>query len=556
MKRSDRRRWGRVALVAAAASAVLATTVAGAGAASGGRAQHSADGVLRLAAEEELYCADWIASCAALSWGNWTLGIHTLPQAYRVNPSGDYVPGPILTGEPTLEAGPPAKITYRIKPEAVWSDGEPITSKDFEYLWKQVTSGKNIWDTTGYDKIQSVDTSDPKTAVVTFQEPYAGWKDLFGGFYFLMPSHLLEGKNRHAEMKDGYAFSGGPWMLDGGKSGWDQGESLTLVPNPKWWGTKPQIGEVVFQFIPESSAETQALKTGQVLAGYPTPQTGMLDEFDKAGLEYDVGFGNQYEGFWLNSDQWPMDSKAVRQALLYATDRQAIVDQILKPSVREGRVLQSFIVPSFPQYYAPTFSQYARNQSMVDQLMTGDGWARGSDGIWTKNGQKASLQVATTAGDRNRELTQQLWQSQLKQAGFDLQIKNAGAGKLFGELIPKGRFGVGLFAQVGTPDPGLCVVFCSHNIPSKQNGFSGQNYTRLASAAIDTPWAAADTELDTAKRVTSVKQGQTALADEAVSIPLFQLPTVFVYNASKIGGPLQDNTVEGPFFNMEQWFLK
>ena len=45
-------------------------------------------------------------------------------------------------------------------------------------------------------------------------------------------------------MKDGYAFSGGPWMLKGGKNGWDQGKSLTLVPNPKYWGTKPQIGEV------------------------------------------------------------------------------------------------------------------------------------------------------------------------------------------------------------------------------------------------------------------------------------------------------------------------
>jgi len=537
-------------------AAVLATSVAGAGAASGGRDQGSADGVLRLGAEQELYCADWIDSCAALSWGNWTLGIQTLPQAYRVSPAGDYIPGPILTGEPTVEAGPPVKVTYRIKPEAVWSDGAPITSKDFEYLWKQVVTGKNIWDKTGYDKIASIDTTDPKTAVVTFKEPYAGWKDLFGGFYFLMPSHLLEGKNRNAEMKDGYAFSGGPFMLKDGKKGWEHGKSLTLVPNPKWWGTKPQIGEVVFQFLPESAAETQALKTGQVAAAYPTPQTGMLDEFDKTGLKYDVGFGNQYEGFWLNSDQWPMDSKSVRQALLYATDRQQIVDSILKPSVREGRVLQSFIVPTFPQYYRPTFSQYSQNQAMVEQLMTGDGWTKGSDGIWAKKGQKASLQLATTSGDKNRERTQELWQSQLEQAGFKVEIKNASAGKLFGDLIPKGRFGVGLFAQVGTPDPGLCVSFCSQNIPSKRNGYVGQNYTRLASADIDAPWAAADTELDTSKRVTSVKLGQKALADEAVSIPLFQLPTVFVYDGNKIGGPLQDNTVEGPFFNLEQWFLK
>jgi ABC-type transport system substrate-binding protein len=100
------------------------------------------------------------------------------------------------------------------------------------------------------------------------------------------------------------------------------------------------------------------------------------------------------------------------------------------------------------------------------------------------------------------------------------------------------------------------VVFCSQNIPTKQNGYVGQNYTRLASADIDVPWAAADTQIDVSQRVSSVKQGQKALADEAVSIPLFQLPTVFVYNANKIGGPLQDNTVEGPFFNLEQWFLK
>jgi len=149
VKQFQRRRWGGVALVAATVAAVLGTTVAGANAASGGREQGAADGVLRLGAEEELACADWISSCAGSSWGNWTLGIQTLPQAYRVTPAGEYVPGPILTGEPTVEAGPPVKISYRIKPEAVWSDGAPITSKDFEYLWKQVVTSKNVWDATG-----------------------------------------------------------------------------------------------------------------------------------------------------------------------------------------------------------------------------------------------------------------------------------------------------------------------------------------------------------------------------------------------------------------------
>ena len=63
----------------------------------------------------------------------------------------------------------------------MWSDGEPITSDDFKYTWDQITTGKDIYDPTGYDKIESVDDANPKVAVVTFKEPFAHWTQLFGG---------------------------------------------------------------------------------------------------------------------------------------------------------------------------------------------------------------------------------------------------------------------------------------------------------------------------------------------------------------------------------------
>ena len=141
------------ATVVGATALGLAIVPAAASTTSSARSQTSA-GTVRIAAEEEPACADWISSCAGSSWGNWTLGNQTLPQALTVNADGDYVPGAMLAAMPTLDPGPPMKVTYRIRPEAVWSDGEPITSKDFEYTWKQIVDGKDIYDTTGYADIQ------------------------------------------------------------------------------------------------------------------------------------------------------------------------------------------------------------------------------------------------------------------------------------------------------------------------------------------------------------------------------------------------------------------
>src|SRR5262249_20757120 len=95
-------------------------------------------GTMTIGAEQEPDCLDFIASCASSSWGSWMVQIQTLPMVFRTVPTGDpnsgdvkIVPGPVLAGEPTLETSPVQKITYKINPAAVWSDGVAITGDDF-----------------------------------------------------------------------------------------------------------------------------------------------------------------------------------------------------------------------------------------------------------------------------------------------------------------------------------------------------------------------------------------------------------------------------------------
>lgn len=515
-----------------------------------------APGTAVFGAEQEMACADWIASCAGSLWGVWTLGAHTMPRAFDITAQG-YSPSPLLAGEPTVEVGPPLRVTYRIAPAAVWSDGTPITAADFAYTWRQIVDGEDIYDKSGYSSIASVDAPDPKTAVVTFAETYAAWRDLFGGFYGVLPAHLLEGKDRAAEMQDGYAWSGGPWMLDGGAQGWEKGESLTLVPNPAYWGAKPSIQKVVFRFIEETSAEFQAYKSGQVMAIYPTPQLDYAAELKKlpntTWFVEDNTLG--LEGVWFNAERAPVDSQAVRQALAYATDREAIVEQLFAPLSPDLEVSQSLLFQVDPTYYEPAFAGYTRDLSKVDALMTGDGWKK-SGGVWTKGGTKATVTITTTAGDARRELMQQILQSQWKQAGFEVKIDNTDADTLFGEWGPEGEFVAAIWSQGAvSPDPGLCYLLCSENIPSEENELSGGNWTRLASPELDEHWTVVDGTVDVSVRVPAARAGQRAAADEVVGLPIAPLPDVGIWNTAKLAGPISDNPVYSMFWNMHEWSL-
>jgi peptide/nickel transport system substrate-binding protein len=509
-------------------------------------------GTLVLGAEQEPDCADWIASCAGATWGVYTMSQHTMPRAFDIKPDGTPVASPLLTGEPVLEKGPPQKVTYKINPKAVWSDGVPITSTDFKYTWDQIATGSDIYDKTGYERIGSVDDSDKSTAVVTYKQQYADWKDMFGGFYGVFPSHLLQGKDRDAEMKDGYSWSGGPWFAK-----WNKGVSVELTPNPRYWGKKPVLDKVVFKFITDTSAELQAYKTGQVAALYPQAQQETAQLKTAPNTFFGVKEGYSYEGIWLNAAKPPLDSKAVRQALAYATDRDAIVKQLFGAVKPDITALQSLTTPTNDEWYTNAFARYKLSQAKVDELMQGDGWTR-QGGVWTKNGQRATLTIKTTTGNKRRELMEQILDSQWKKAGFEVTPPdNQKAGNLFGELLPKGDYQMSIFAQTPTSSsPAQCVNFCSKNIPTDANGFSGTNWYRINDPSIDGPWDKADGELDQTARKKLVTDGYVALAEQMPMIPIDPFPNITIYNTAKLGGAISDNPIFGMFWNMNEWFCK
>lgn len=514
-------------------------------------------GTITIGAEQEPDCMDWIASCAGSSWGSWMAGYHTMPRAFDFAKEGDgwvYKPSVLLAGEPEVTPGAKPVVTYKLNPKAVWSDKTPITCKDFIYTWEQVAKGTDIYDPTGYTDIETVVAKDDTTCVTTFAKPYAGWKSLFGANYGVLPAHLLEGKDRAAIMKDGYTFSGGPLRIEK----WEKTVSVTLVPNENYWGDLAKPDKVVFKIIPDTAAYFQAFKAGEVQAIYPQPQIDAIEQIS-AGLPdttqvISANTGN-LEALWMNNAKAPFDSKAVRQAFAYSLDRDAVVKRLFGGIKVEKAVnsLNPPILASVADNNA--WANYKLDLKKVDELMTGDGWAKGADGIWAKGGVRAAIEFKTTAGNKRRELTQQIVQEQAKAAGFDITINNAKAGDLFGQILPKGDYQLALYAQVLTSlEPANCGLFCSKNIPTEANGNVGQNWQRVNIAELDTLLSQVDAEVDGAKRAEANKKADKIQAENMISLPLDPLPNIGLVS-TKVKGDITENPILSIFGNVSQWSM-
>jgi len=514
-------------------------------------------GTLTVGAEQEPDCFDWLGSCAASSWGSWMGQYQTIPRAFDPvpQPDGSLVnqPSVLLTGAPTFSAGPPETITYNINPKAVWSDGVAITCDDFAYTVDQEQHSSDILDRTGYTDIAKVDCANEASPVITYAtgKTYAGWQSLFGGGVGLYPSHILKGKDRDTAMKNGYTWSGGPWIAK-----WTKGDNITLTPNAKYWGDKPHLNSVVFKFETDTAAEFQAFKSNQVQAIYPQPQIDVVSAIGSgiAGANVATNAHTAYvESLWINNSKPPFTDQAVRQALGYAIDRDAIVKQLFgKLGVdAPAQSVNPYAIKDYSNQQA--WAKYKLDLSQVNTIMTGDGWKKDSSGIWAKAGKEASFTLSTTQGNKRRQLTATVVQSELKTAGFKMAINFRAAGDLFGKDLPAGNFELALFANGLTSlTPGQCTSFCTKNIPSPANQQSGQNYYRVSIPALDPLLEAVDTSLDVSVQKADGAKADDIMAAAQVTLPLDPLPDILIWS-KKVQGPIKDNSILGMFWNINEW---
>jgi peptide/nickel transport system substrate-binding protein len=489
--------------------------------------------------------------------------------------SNAFVASPTLVEAPTVDNGGLVTnddgtfvLTYNLNPDAVWSDGNPITSTDVKFTWQAIVNTTGTLTTVGYDKITDVDDSDPATAVITFEEPYAPWPDLFGGTtQYLLPAAGLETWDPEdpasADVADIWneelPISGGPWIQES----WGP-EQHILVANTGYWleDRVPLVDRVTMVPREDTDTEIASLQSGEAMAAFPQPFPGAKDRLT-GDIDFTGGGGTFMEGLWINQrapDAAFEITTELRQAVAYSLDRQAIADAALGSIIDGPEVLEcAGWNPTFGDWCQPDFAQYTQDEAKVEELLTADGWTRPDPaGLWQKDGQELVIQWNTVAGNARREDVQALVVEMTRPFGIGWELINYDAGELFENRLPAMNFGpVALFANSTSPDPSTVSLYDIDGIPSEENEFSGQNYTAWESQEASDLAHAIDAEVDPAARQELVYELSTIVAAEVPWIPLYLLPNLLAWRTDLVEGPVDAYALSAysGFNNIYDWSL-
>jgi peptide/nickel transport system substrate-binding protein len=517
-------------------------------------------------AEQWPQCLNPITSCAFASWYFYTVQEHVMPRLMALSVDNEFIASPLLTEAPSLENGmvtdDPFTVTFELNPDAVWDDGSPITSEDVDFTWKAIMNTTGTISTQGYNEIESIDTSDPSTAVVEFKNPYVDWPDLFGGnLGFVLPKAAFpdadpDQPDLSDEMTDSVEWSGGPWKLDS----WDKSQAV-LVRNENYWGDKTLLDQVTFVRRQNQSTEINSILTGEVDAIFPQPSNvSLLDQFAQNPSVEAVGGGsNYYEALHLNHDAEPVDDPKVREALLYATDRESIVDVIIKLNNPEATVLNClgwWVEDACDQ---TDFEQFTYQPDKAMEILESAGYdcsGVANGGFCQIDGEDLTIPYISTAGNDRRADTAALLKEKYKAAGINLEVKFIDPTALFSNNLPKGEFVMTEYALGGSPDPSVTVIYACDQQPTPENGYSGQNQDHWCNEEADKLMTQSDQEVDPEKRLEMIHQIGDLVAQDFVGIPLYILPDVSAWRSDKIAGPIGEWNEHGYglFFNMDQWY--
>jgi peptide/nickel transport system substrate-binding protein len=524
-----------LALLAAATAAVLALTACGGGG-GGGSTDEGQVG----SNDINLVPVDQLPDGGDFRWP-----LNSLPPNFNYNhldgPDSDnrdilggLLPWPLLAeADGTVELDPaylesaeltsenPQVVTYRVNPEATWSDGVPITWEDFRFQW-QALNGSNpaffVATSTGYEDIGSVERGvDDKEVVVTFATTFSDWQSLFSPLY-------PRATNSNPEMfntgwLETLPVTAGPFKLENIDR---TANTITLVRDENWWGDPPKLDRIIYRAIP-TDAQIDALANNEVDFIDVGPD---LNAFTRAqtiqGVTVRTALAPDYRHITFNGAPGSiLADPQLRIAIQKGIDRQVIGTALigqLRPDVRPlGNHIYVEGLKGFQDNDEIVSYDPAEAGRMLDEL----GWTRQGNGIRMKDGQPLVIRDIIPTNVATSDQESRIVQQQLRAIGVQVNIETVPLDNFFEQFINVGDFDITHFSWLGTPFP----ASSSSSIYGLTEDVQ-QNYGRIGNDRINELYAQASAELDPARKIELANEADREIWAAGHSLLLYQRPNI------------------------------
>ena len=422
------------------------------------------------------------------------------PNLYEADKNLAIVPD-LAAGMPTVSADLKT-WTVKLRTDAKWSDGTPITSADVVKT-VQIQANSKLDTDASYDwslltdPVTGVTAPDASTVVYTLTQPFAPF--LANNLTGLVAPASVYGSVDVTKMRtfeqDHPTVTGGPFLFEKRVAG----SEIDLTANPNYYLGKPHFAKVVLKVLTDTTAAAQATIAGDI--NWDPEITGAAIDTVKAAPNvqsyiypdlgyFDVRFNDR--AMWVNKSKATLFGDVnVRRAFAYALDKDSIVK-----AATDGHAttLWGDIVPASAYYDDSAVVKYAQDIAKAKSLMDAAGWTVGADGIRVKNGQRFSGKFFVRAGKAQRIKAVQIMSEELrKNLGMDLQPTPTDF-KVFYAPIQAGNFDLA-FAGFGLAlDPDNYTTFSSSQI-RPENSSSGSNWTGFTNAELDAAINAERTDL-------------------------------------------------------------
>ena len=432
-------------------------------------------------------------------------------------------------------------VTFKLDPEKVWSDGEPVTSADVKYSLETLGSEGVIF--SGYtDNITSIKTPDDQTVVIETKQPDAR---LVGGlFVYIIPEHVY-GKESIEDLTGSFQpelplVGSGPYMV----TEFSRGRIIRMERNPEWQGPEPTYDEVQYIKYGTQDAVERALRLGEIDMVVEVEEATFtrIDEDPNIATLSSPSPSYTQLAFNLCPEQLCPDAEfnpavqdvAVRQAIAYAVDR----DRINEIAAVGTAFPANGILPSFyKSFYEEPEQVYPFDPEMAAQILDEAGWVDNGDEPRTKDGEELSFDLLVRSESQYNIQAAKLVAEMAAEVGIEFNVEVVSVDKLTELTVrkvdgkPAPQFDTFIWGWGGDSyDPSfLLSLLTTDQIGGLSDGFySNPEYDRLYEEQAST--------FDVEERKALIGE-MVALAQEDVAyLVLTEDPNLQAYRTDRVSG--------------------